>query len=425
MNSKAKTIFYLDHIFVCFVLLTPFVPIFGVIDRTGPQFYYLSISQLCIYLYLFLFRVEKLHFDFIRKNKIVLSYTLFLIVSLFSFVFSININESIVEWNQYFTLFNSLVVLVLLLGVNRSLWSFIFKAIILLLSIEALNILFVFIHNFDSGAAFSRLKEYQGLSSNQNIGAFALVIKIPFLLHFILKAHNKYFEILLFQLLVIVFFDVFIIASRGAILSMIIIVLLFSIFILYHINKINKSHKIKFFATIFLFIGTAIFQNVLYQGQTTSLTNRMSNYVDDSTNYRLDRYKDALSYIIENPIIGTGIGTWKIKATDLGSDTMKEYQVAYHVHNDFLQLAAETGLIGLLSYLLIFVITFVILYKSFVEELDFNSRVFWFSIFLSLIVFFLDSMINFPRIRPYSQVVILYVLAFVSLQPKNFKIIFK
>ena len=425
MNSKAKTIFYLDHIFVCFVLLTPFVPIFGVIDRTGPQFYYLSISQLCIYLYLFLFRVEKLHFDFIRKNKIVLSYTLFLIVSLFSFVFSININESIVEWNQYFTLFNSLVVLVLLLGVNRSLWSFIFKAIILLLSIEALNILFVFIQNFDSGAAFSRLKEYQGLSSNQNIGAFALVIKIPFLLHFILKAHNKYFEILLFQLLVIVFFDVFIIASRGAILSMIIIVLLFSIFILYHINKINKSHKIKFFATIFLFIGTAIFQNVLYQGQTTSLTNRMSNYVDDSTNYRLDRYKDALSYIIENPIIGTGIGTWKIKATDLGSDTMKEYQVAYHAHNDFLQLAAETGLIGLLSYLLIFVITFVILYKSFMEELDFNSRVFWFSIFLSLIVFFLDSMINFPRIRPYSQVVILYVLAFVSLQPKNFKRIFK
>ena len=45
-----------------------------------------------------------------------------------------------------------------------------------------------------------------------------------------------------------------------------------------------------------------------------------------------------------NPILGVGLGNWKIKSIDYDSKDIKGYVVPYHAHSDFIQLGAELGI---------------------------------------------------------------------------------
>ena len=64
-----------------------------------------------------------------------------------------------------------------------------------------------------------------------------------------------------------------------------------------------------------------------------------------------------------NPIFGTGLGNWKIKSIDYDSQDIEGYVVPYHAHSDFIQLGAELGLFGFLSYLGIFFLTIFFAFK--------------------------------------------------------------
>ena len=65
-----------------------------------------------------------------------------------------------------------------------------------------------------------------------------------------------------------------------------------------------------------------------------------------STQQRLRFYKAALNSILDNPVFGIGLGNWKIHATEYDKPFMIDYTVPYHVHNDFLEMIAEIGIIG-------------------------------------------------------------------------------
>ena len=63
---------------------------------------------------------------------------------------------------------------------------------------------------------------------------------------------------------------------------------------------------------------------------------------------------DTLNHLTKYPIIGTGIGTWKIYSTEYISKDKATYEAPYHAHNDFLQIFAETGILGGFFYLMVF-----------------------------------------------------------------------
>ena len=59
---------------------------------------------------------------------------------------------------------------------------------------------------------------------------------------------------------------------------------------------------------------------------------------------------------MQYPILGIGVGNWKIKSIQYAGDSVVGYTVPYHAHNDFLQIFAEIGIIGGLAYLMIYLI---------------------------------------------------------------------
>ena len=79
---------------------------------------------------------------------------------------------------------------------------------------------------------------------------------------------------------------------------------------------------------------------------------------------------------------------------------MNSYQVPKHTHNDFLQIGAETGILGLLIFISIFISILVTIAKEIIKK---DDKLLPLILFLCLTVYLVDSFFNFPRIRPYSQ----------------------
>ena len=81
--------------------------------------------------------------------------------------------------------------------------------------------------------------------------------------------------------------------------------------------------------------------NFLFQSNSAALESRVEdivNYKDDySAQSRLRYYSHGVQQIIHNPLMGCGIGNWKIKSIDYDRENIKNYVVPFTLHNDFLE----------------------------------------------------------------------------------------
>ena len=135
------------------------------------------------------------------------------------------------------------------------------------------------------------------------------------------------------------------------------------------------------------------------------LTDRFSNVtnptVDESVNERLNFYTTAVKSLADNPLLGIGIGNWKIKSIDLSKDVIISYRVPFFVHNDFLQFFAEIGILGGLCFMFYILYPFYISFLRSLKSRSFNVE---FMIFLIFLIYVVDSMLNFPIERPMNQI---------------------
>ena len=225
---------------------------------------------------------------------------------------------------------------------------------------------------------------FTGVSMNRNISAFSILIKLPFF--FIYKSinQNQNKPLSLIQEIIIIS-SIIILESRAAIVVLIMIYLL---------KIVLTKDKLKSMITLFLSI-LALF---IYYPFSRILQNKSFDtniILDESVNLRLDFYSSSIELFLNNYIIGNGIGMWKIL-----SNQMSISQVPYYVHNDFLQFLTETGVIGFILYIFFFISVFYLIIKNWNN----NSNYF----LMALMVFLIDSLINFPFYRP--QQIIIFIL---------------
>ena len=143
---------------------------------------------------------------------------------------------------------------------------------------------------------------------------------------------------------------------------------------------------------------------------------------DGSVNQRLRYYEDVLTHMKSNPILGTGLGNWKLKSIDYDSKDIVGYVVPYHAHSDFIQLGAELGIIGFLLYLGVFLwavyYVYVLLrYATFSLE----EKVFLFLLLTALGVYSVDANLNFPIARPQVLVVWTALMALIVIYYQQYK----
>ena len=171
--------------------------------------------------------------------------------------------------------------------------------------------------------------------------------------------------------------------SRAAIMALS-LVIIFIILLSLFANK-----KKYFFANglIILSLSISIFSyNLINEKNAYDIIGeRFSNVTnptaDGSVKERLNFYTTSAKSIIENPILGIGLGNWKIKSIDLSKDIIISYRVPYFVHNDFLQMAAEIGIIGGLCFAFFIFYPLWISFKNIIQNFRFDLDFMIFLIF--------------------------------------------
>ncbi len=384
----------------------------GSYDRIVPQILVLSSLNLISFSYLILkYSITDLY-NLLRKKNTILLYLGFIIVSGISIIIANNKAESLLTFSTYLTFFFSLISIFLIVNKKGLDIVYIFLAFCLgSVIIDSMSILYSLVQDtIVEGNTFSRGNTYRGLTANINISAFMLTMKSPVIIYFLFKHQKnklKVWLLALVQLMVVV--SIFVLLSRGAFIAFALTTFLL---IVYFFKKTNKR---KFFLptiSIAIILAGYFISSALINSKDTNIINERVSSInidrtDDSIDERLRFYSAAVKSISKNPILGIGIGNWKIETIQYDAKNLEGYRVANHAHNDFLQVAAESGLIALLFFLGFLLYPFIFYIKK--DLYSESNHVFYLTIIM-MSVYFIDSMLNFPISRPVSHIFLVFML---------------
>ena len=220
------------------------------------------------------------------------------------------------------------------------------------------------------------------------------------------------------------FLALLLLSARAVFLSIFVSVL-FLLFISFLQKDSNKKSFKEYFRNfnpylIPLILSVILFLPLSGNEESVSLNARINTVVenqnDESINQRLRIYGHALQQIKATPIIGCGNGNWRIMSIKYDSVNMYSYVVPFVAHNDFLEIFAETGIIGFIPFIifiyLVFRLTFTNIKLWLKGLIGFN----YVYLFLPFIVFFIDvsgsSVLLFSRclVSEFISVCILFPL---------------
>ena len=396
-------------------------PSFGAIDKIGFQWLLISIIALLFFLVAFINKdFIKIFSNQINSYKLLyFSFLGFVLISFLSTLFSYNQYESLITSQRY------LLILFIL-----SFFHFFFNrlelkkrvfinTIIILLFVEVIVSFILIFVDLKQDNFSLRKPIYAGFASNVNILSSLILPKIPILLYKFLSSKSltiKGFCLGLFTL------SSFVLFSLGSRITFLILMLFFIVFLatIFCEKTLKERIKASLVLTFLVFVSCINFSiiNGINNRDGGILTKRLESTVDlsgESSGSRLRYYKLSLDLFKKNPILGIGSGQWKLYSIDLDKQNIRNYIIPYHSHNDFLQILAELGLIGLIAYLTI------LFYPLKIVMLQvFKGSKYHLFILMSVIAFLMDSLINFPIARPVNQILLMLFISFlISQKPES------
>jgi len=235
----------------------------------------------------------------------------------------------------------------------------------------------------------------------------ALIFFIVF--SFFLLEPIKKMKILYFFILSINYIALMICQSRGIWISICVtLIIALYLIIKFSFSKIFKENKKWIILLLIIFIVITVIystDNPLNISAITVTERVISTFdeKDPSINTRLLIWNTTLNMIKEKPILGSGIGSFKMNYLNYQAEHLKDnpyyakyYSNAREAHNEYLQIGAELGIIGLGIFLLIFFIFFLMIIKYFNQEKDGRKKIIVFGLSLGVICFLIHSLFTFP-----------------------------
>ena len=148
-------------------------------------------------------------------------------------------------------------------------------------------------------------------------------------------------------------------------------------------------------------VGLGVFFSQTNHDQTIS--ERAQSVVDLNNVHTKDRiglWQRSWQLFLEKPIIGHGMGSWKVEVVRLGTHGLKTSggEINYvRPHNDYLWVLSEQGLIGFIPYLGLLVLGLWYCIRNIYQEQ--KSSLFHFALLFSYLSFLGVSFFSFPRER--------------------------
>lgn len=420
-QSKSKTFSNLsgaDRFLTVMLLLgygyiTVMTPNLMTLDSNGPKFLALAVLNIIGWIYLIYTEHKYKNLNSVAgffKSKTGVVYALFIVMLLLSFTKSINVIESVVQFARLFTTFVAAWVISVLLTRNPKSLNFLIVAMAGLLLFDGLRV-FKETINYIQGD-IDNISLIKAGYSNKNILAAALFVKLPFAIWLITfkKGWVKKMGIVsLFCGLTAVFF----MSARAFYLGLILLTIAYSAFLIIRYRQTREKSFLKILAIfsislVLAFLVFTIVQSTLYPQSKSrynqGFTGRIASVTEDNAGGgRLKFWKMTTELIKENPVLGVGLGNWKIVILEKENPMKSGFKYMFKVHNDFLEVSSETGIIGGLTYISIFLIIVFALLKSLYNKATRGIMEYNFLAAFGIIAYSFDAFFNFPNDRPEIQ----------------------
>ena len=400
-----------NYILLVLYIITGSLTNFKAIDILAPQWIYLgSVNILSCLYFLFYNRLKvQLGLSMLLKSVFFYVYLFYFIWSGLSYFYAINPTETLLNIPRLGNTFFAIIFCFLLLNSIDNKVVVISRIFIGFLCFELFAFYSDLLDQLNSNL-FNAIN-LKGVAGNKNITAASIAFKIPFVLYSIVTVNKRLLKFLLSSLLLLALFSISILYARSAILSSFIVFIIFLIYSLYqlYLNRSDLRNSLSNFALTIIPYVLVVFLNFSFTSSQNkgNLTSQLGDieFTEQSSNGRFQYWSDAYNHIVDHPILGAGLGNWKIASISYGKEHVKGYTVPYHAHNDFIHIFAEVGILGGIAYLSLFImLTFFLFRLIYIQRKEDGTTDFsLFLLVLPFIIYGVDAGLNFPIARPLMQ----------------------
>ena len=400
-----------NYILLVLYIITGSLTNLKAIDILAPQWIYLgSVNILSCLYFLFYNRLNvQLGLSMLLKSLFFYVYLFYFIWSGLSYFYAINPTETLLNIPRLGNTFFAIIFCFLLLNSIENKVLVISRIFIGFLCFELFAFYSDLLDQLNSNL-FNAIN-LKGVAGNKNITAASIAFKIPFVLYSIVTVNKRLLKFLLSSLLLLALFSISILYARSAILSSFIVFIIFLIYSLYqlYLNRSDLRNSLSNFALTIIPYVLVVFLNFSFTSSQNkgNLTSQLGDieFTEQSSNGRFQYWSDAYNHIVDHPILGAGLGNWKIASISYGKEHVKGYTVPYHAHNDFIHIFAEVGILGGIAYLSLFImLTFFLFRLIYIQRKEDGTTDFsLFLLVLPFIIYGVDAGLNFPIARPLMQ----------------------
>lgn len=429
---------FVNRIIIILYFMVAFIPNLGAHEIVNTQWFYIAVLNVFSLGYIFFKRKE---YDLLTTSKLAVSVFigsfLFLLISLLSITKSILVSESVVTLSYLVLTIVALFVFYVSVKQNpKKYFEFLCLLIASIGTVESLQVVNYFVSHNNEMRTNELLTKLTHNYGNRNILAISIAMKFPFIFYLYVK-ENRLFKYVLLVLLMLVFTALFLIGARTAIFSstFMFVMLLGYLFLVSNNYKkviIKKTIPILLVGVLSLFFSLNLnkinarqlnsFDDLVLTKNKKDLLyarNKEQKEADLINGSGREKYwQAAIEDVKKSPLLGIGLGNWKLmpKKELISTSSKKNYFYPKRVHNDFLQLFSEVGVLGFLIYITLYILMFCTLLKRIFNRFKESKKEEAFItviLLASLLIYFLDSFFNFPHERTPIQVFTFFILALV------------
>jgi len=415
----------IELILILLYLAVELIPQMGSIEVMGPQWLYLSIINLISISF-----ITVKHKTSFKKLQDLLSNNIltFLLLALFvwcgfSIFFALNPIESIVVYSRFSIMLISLFSIATLIYFHPKNLANIFQIVSIICLIQCIYLIKYYLQNVDTVSLDNLILRLGDRAGNKNVLAASFVIKLPIIIYCVFQYFSWWRNALNIASLILITLIIILLNARAAYLGFFIQIMLFILFLVLSNKHYGIKKTVRYFLTILvpILIGLTTSQVLLTKkAENTSGGNygtidkrlaTLSDHTEKSSTARLFFWNNAIKQIKQTPILGCGYGNWKIESVKYEYGFYDDFNYSKHVHNDFLQVAAESGILAGLLFLSVFLFALIYTIKVFTSEALREYKLLSAISLMAIAGYFTDANFNFPMERPVMQAYFAFFIA--------------
>lgn len=407
-----------------------FLPPFDSVDAMGAQWLYLVLVSFITTVFILWNNNQNYlaGINQVGRSIMTLLYLALFLLAGISIISALNKTEAFVVYGRFIATFVTYINIAILLYNRPELMKFFAHILALMLLFRSIQILISFSNGFGEIPLETLIYSQGRESGNKNIMAATFTVRLPFVLYCIYssKLFGKIFYGVVLMLGILVIFFLNARTTYVAVLLQTFLYLVFLGMIFFKekgddiLPRLKRMAARASFWVIPLLIAFVIGQLALRNAVEMetkpvaygTVTARLSSIklTGETSNNRDNFWRYAINYAAKHPLMGCGIGNWKLASIPYEKDISYELWVAYHCHNDFLEISAEVGIAGGLLLLGIYFCALFYTIKTWMSEAEKNIKVLSIISLIALAGYFTDAFFNFPNERPVMQFYFVFIL---------------